>query len=163
MLINFSNECRLWKKCVPVFVETGEPELFWSFKHLLLSLLSPHGSFQPRSAPKGRVHHRKWAWVSACQPTIFVGSAGHERDWIGTSKVPRYPLSLRVSATEKTCSNCIINIIVVWEPIIRWLSFTCHNLESGSSWIFDTHYNTSQMAFSMESIQGVAQYLLNEC
>ncbi len=87
ILINISNERGLWKLSASVCGDRWAGTVL-IFQTCIPSLLSPQGSLQPRSALKGRVHHGKWAWVSACQPHTFVGSAEHQKDRTDTSEIP---------------------------------------------------------------------------
>lgn len=127
------------ENCVPVFVETGEPGLFWSFKHVF-HLFSHHkgasnqGQCSKAECSMGNEPER----VCASLPLLWDQ---HNIRRIGLTLVKSPGISYHYlflpQRKPKACFNYIINIIAVWEPIILSLSFTCPNLESGSARIFE--------------------------
>lgn len=101
------------------------------FQTCIPSLLSPQGSLQPRSALKGRVHHGKRVCASL---SLLWDQHDIRRIRLTLVKSPgiTYHYLFLLQRKPKACSNCIINIIAVWGPIIN-LSFTCPNLEWGNA------------------------------
>lgn len=127
------------ENCVPVFVETGEPGLFWSFKHVF-HLFSHHkgASNQGQRSKAGCTLGNESEWVCASLPLLW-DQHGIRRIGLTLVKSPdiTYHYLFLPQRKPKACSNCIINIIAVWGPIILSLSFTCPNLESVSAPIFE--------------------------
>lgn len=136
MLINFYN-VELWTLCASICGDRWARTVL-IFQTCIPTLLSPQGSLQPRSVLKGRVHHGKWAWASVYLSLLW-DQHGIRRIGLTLVKSPgiTYHYLFLPQRKPKACSNCIINIIAVWGPIILSLSFTCPNLESGSAWIFE--------------------------
>lgn len=130
MLINFYNERGLWKLCASVCGDRWALTVL-IFQTCIPSLLSPQGSLQPRSALKGRVHHGKRVCASL---SLLWDQHDIRRIRLTLVKSPgiTYHYLFLLQRKPKACSNCIINIIAVWGPIIN-LSFTCPNLEWGNA------------------------------
>lgn len=112
------------ENCVPVFVETGEPGLFWSFKHVF-HLFSHHkgASNQGQCSKAGCTMGNEPERVCASLPLLW-DQHGIRRIELTVVKSPgiTYHYLFLPQRKPKACSNCIINIIAVWGPIILWAS-----------------------------------------
>lgn len=136
MLIIFYNERGLWKLCASVCGDRWARTVL-IFQTCIPSLLSPQGSLQPRSALKaGCTLGNEPEQVCASLPLLWDqhGIRGIRLTLVKSPGITYHYLFLP-QRKPKTCSNCIINIIAIWGPIILSLSFTCLNLESSSAWI----------------------------
>lgn len=110
---------------VPVFVETGEPGLFWSFKHVFhLFSLHKGASNQGQRSKAGCTLGNEPRQVCASLPLLW-DQHGIRRLGLTLVKSPgiTYHYLFLPQRKPKACSNCIINIIAVGGPIILSFEF----------------------------------------
>lgn len=124
MLITFYNECELWKLCTSVCGDRWAPDCFdLSNMYSISSLTTREPPTKVSAQRQGCTMGNEPERMCASLPLLW-DQHGIRRIGLTVVKSPgiTYHYLFLPQRKPKTCSNCIINIIAVWGPIILWAS-----------------------------------------